>query len=78
MTTNSKRNLVSIKDKSKEFVQLVKQIAEFEEYGLLPHAISNSLKALKLLLLKYVLQKALFIRFDTHPEFTIIEVESES
>lgn len=73
-TKNSSRiNIAAIKDKSKEFVYLVKLLEETENLGRIPYSISSSLESLKVLMLKYVLQKSLFNRYDTHPEFTIVK-----
>lgn len=71
----AKQNLIPIKDKSKEFVQLVKMIGEAENSSSLLYSVSKEFHTLKLLMLKYVLQKSVFSRFDIHPEFTIINAK---
>jgi len=64
-----KKSIISVRDKSKSFLDFFENL----DFAQLNYSSNLEIRRLKSLMLKYILQKSLFNKFNTYPEFVIIE-----
>ena len=69
-------NLLSVGDKTDEFLALARIIEDESEKNALPIPSILELEVLQGLLIKYILQKAVYNRYNIYPEFVIIKFKS--
>ncbi len=66
-------NISAVKDKSERFLNLIQFIYENESQLNLDNSANDVLSELRTFSLKYVLQKALYGKFEIYPEFAILK-----
>lgn len=69
-------NLVSVGDKSDEFLALARVIEGETERNQLAASALYELEHMQSLLIKYILQKAIYNKYNIYPEFVIIKFKS--
>lgn len=69
-------NLVSVGDKSDEFLALARIIEGETERNQLAASALSELEYMQSLLIKYILQKAIYNKYNIYPEFVIIKFKS--
>jgi hypothetical protein len=66
---NTKQSILPVRDKSRPFMEMMDKV----NMDNLDFFSTFELKRLKSLMLKYILQKSLFHRYNTYPEFVIVK-----
>lgn len=69
-------NLVSVGDKSDEFLSLARTIEAEIEKNILIESSIQELEVIQSLMIKYILQKSIYNKYNIYPEFVVVKFRS--